>query len=116
MSLVECLQLVVPLQHLLELRSADLDVGDEVVELDLVLDHGDLPGGAFPRRIVVDELLRHGVLLGLCRLLHLLSLLWFRVLLVGILTLLALGGHGDGLAVLLSLFPEEPSWERPSSL
>ena len=44
MSLVECLQLIVPFQHLLELGSAGLDIGDEFVELDLVLDHGDLSG------------------------------------------------------------------------
>ena len=88
MSLVECLQLVVPLQHLLELGSAGLDLGDEVVELDLVLDHGDLSGGASLRWVVVDVLLLAGALLGLCRHLRLLGLLGLRIGLVGILALL----------------------------
>ena len=52
---VEALQRVESLQHALELASADLDVGEEAVELELILDDGGLSGGALLGGLVEDE-------------------------------------------------------------
>ena len=64
MSLIEPFELVKALAHRLQLRLAALDVLDELIEHELVLEEGDLPGIALHRRMVIDELLLGGLVDG----------------------------------------------------